>query len=87
MLFPGSCIKACRLTGRHILAMEGDTDIFNDVLKPMELPEIPKPFLDVHPVTETSDMDVEKQAELQAPDPAPTNPYLAKRRLKKNATQ
>ena len=32
---PGACITACRGTGRHIVALEGNEDIYNAILRPM----------------------------------------------------
>ena len=32
----GACITGCRGTSRHILALEGNKDIFDAILKPMK---------------------------------------------------
>ena len=32
----GACIVACRATGRHIVALEENKDIFDAILKPMK---------------------------------------------------
>ena len=34
-MLAGACITACRGTGRHIVALEGNKDIFEAILKPM----------------------------------------------------
>ena len=31
-----ACITACRVTGHHIVALEGNKDIFDAILKPMK---------------------------------------------------
>jgi hypothetical protein len=36
-VFSGSCIQACRASGRHILAFEEDVDIFNALIAPQML--------------------------------------------------
>ena len=36
----GACITACHGTGRHILALEGNKDIFDAILKPMKKPVV-----------------------------------------------
>ena len=35
ILLLGTTIHACHSSGRHIMALEGNADIFNDVLMPM----------------------------------------------------
>ena len=42
-LLAGACIMACRGTGRHIVALEGNKDIFNAILKPMKKPPVVTP--------------------------------------------
>ena len=42
-LLAGACITACRGTGRHILALEGNKDIFDAILKPMKKPLVVTP--------------------------------------------
>ena len=39
ILLLGATIHACRFTGRHIVALERDADIFKEVLMPMRDPE------------------------------------------------
>ena len=39
ILLLGETIHACRSSGRHIVALELDADIFNEVLMPMRDPE------------------------------------------------
>ena len=39
ILLLGAAIHACRSSGRHIVALERDADIFNEVLMPMQDPE------------------------------------------------
>ena len=39
ILLLGATIHACRSSGRHIVALERDADIFNEVLMPMQDPE------------------------------------------------
>ena len=39
----GACITTCRGTGRHILALEGNKDIFDAILKPMKKPLVVTP--------------------------------------------
>ena len=39
ILLLGATIHACRSSGRHIVALERDVDIFNDVLMPMRDPK------------------------------------------------
>ena len=34
--FAGAAIKACRATGRHIIALEKDSDVFKGVLEKMK---------------------------------------------------
>ena len=34
-MLAGACITACRGTGRHIVALEGNKDIYEAILKPM----------------------------------------------------
>ena len=36
----GACITAYRGTSRHILALEGNKDIFDAILKPMKKPVV-----------------------------------------------
>lgn len=38
IFYPGATIRAARACNRHILALESDAAIFNEVLKPMTLP-------------------------------------------------
>ena len=45
-LLVGACITACRGTGRHILALEGNKDIFDAVLKPMKKPLVVTPAVE-----------------------------------------
>ena len=44
-LLAGACITACRAIGRHILALEGNKDIFDAILKPMKKPLVVTPAL------------------------------------------
>ena len=44
-LLVGACITACRSTGR-ILALEGNKDIFDAVLKPMKKPLVVTPAVE-----------------------------------------
>ena len=39
ILLLGTTIHVCRSSGRHIVALERDVDIFNEVLMPMREPE------------------------------------------------
>ena len=39
ILLLGATIHACRSSGRHIVALERDADIFKEVLMPMRDPE------------------------------------------------
>ena len=41
----GACITACRGTGRYILALEGNKDIFDAILKPMKKPLVVTPVV------------------------------------------
>lgn len=63
MLFvPGACITACRGTGRHILALEEDKDIFEAVLSPMRrIPPVVVPAeaeVDVEPSQDPDAMPI-----------------------------
>ena len=42
----GACITACSGTGRHILALEGNKDIFDAILKPMMKPVVVTPAVE-----------------------------------------
>ena len=42
-LLAGACITACRGTGHHIVALEGNKDIFDAILKPMKKPLVVTP--------------------------------------------
>ena len=42
-LLASACITACRGTGHHILALEGNKEIFNAILKPMKKPLVVTP--------------------------------------------
>ena len=42
----GACITACRGTGRDILALEGNKDIFDAILKPMMKPVVVTPAVE-----------------------------------------
>ena len=44
---------ACRGTGRHVVALEGNKDIFDAILKPMKKPPMVTPT--VPPVKEASE--------------------------------
>ena len=44
-LLAGACITACRGTSRHIVALEGNKDIFDAILKPMKKPVVVTPLV------------------------------------------
>ena len=44
-LLAGACITACHGTSRHILALEGNKDIFDAILKPMKKPLVVTPVV------------------------------------------
>ena len=44
-LLAGACITACCGTGCHIVALEGNKDIFNAILKPMKKPPVITPAM------------------------------------------
>jgi len=48
MVIVGASIKACRVTGRHIVALEKDSDIFQAILVPMKKTN---PLVVIAPVT------------------------------------
>ena len=45
-MLAGACITACRGTGRHIVALEGNKDIFDAILKPMRKLAVVTPIVD-----------------------------------------
>lgn len=81
----GASIKACRDTGRHIVALEADKDIFNEVLMKLD-PPAPSNQALVQPAT-AENTSTEETTTADAEPPISTNSYIARKRLKKLALE